>query len=74
MPIQECKSEGKPGYKYGEEGFCYIYNLGDEQSRKKAYEKASAQGRAIEVSKQQKLTQFSVKSFKLSPVKSIRIK
>ena len=26
MPIQKCTSDGKPGYKWGEEGKCYRKN------------------------------------------------
>lgn len=47
MPTQSCRREGQPGYKWGEEGFCYIYESGDENSRKSAKEKADKQGRAI---------------------------
>lgn len=47
MPIQECSSKGNPGYKYGEEGFCYTYTPGNERSRKAAKHKAYLQGIAI---------------------------
>ena len=45
--IQECFSEGKPGYRYGNEGFCYTYTPGDEKSRKAAKFKAYLQRLAI---------------------------
>lgn len=48
MPIQDCMSEGKPGYKYGEEGYCYTYTPGNEAERKEAKQKAVLQGYAIE--------------------------
>ena len=50
MPIQKCQSEGKPGYKYGNTGKCYTYDAGDENSRRKALNKARAQERAIRAS------------------------
>lgn len=48
MPIMSCRSNGKPGYKYGESGHCYTYTPGNEQSRKQARSRAAKQGRAIE--------------------------
>lgn len=47
MPTKSCRKDGKPGYKWGDEGKCYTYTSGDEESRKRAKEKADAQGRAI---------------------------
>jgi hypothetical protein len=47
MPVQDCTSGGEPGYKFGEEGFCYTYTPGNEQSRKEAKQKAYLQGVAI---------------------------
>jgi hypothetical protein len=46
MPVTECNSQGKPGFKWGEQGKCYSYEPGNEDSRKVAKEKAEAQGRA----------------------------
>lgn len=43
MPVGPCQRNGKPGHKWGEEGFCYT-GPGSEG-------KAAAQGRAIEASK-----------------------
>lgn len=46
MPIKECELEGKPGYKWGEEGKCYIHT-GSQASKKMAKKKALEQGLAI---------------------------
>lgn len=43
MPVKECQRNGKKGYKWGDQGYCYI---GED-----AYDKALAQGRAIEANK-----------------------
>ena len=48
MPIKKCNENGKPGYKYGNNGHCYTYIANDEQSRKNAVKKAAKQGVAIE--------------------------
>jgi hypothetical protein len=45
--IKKCQSNGKQGYKYGDNGRCYTYPEGDEQARKDAKQKAIAQGVAI---------------------------
>lgn len=71
MPIMNCQYGGKPGYKYGEEGFCYVYNSGNEQERKKAHNKAAAQGRAIDVNKYKKLETFKLEQIKLKSLKII---
>ncbi len=47
MPIKRCQNEGKPGYKWGDQGKCYIYNPNDESSIKDAKKSAVAQGVAI---------------------------
>lgn len=47
MPVQKCVKNGKPGYRWGKEGKCYFYTLGNKQSREKAKEKAIKQGKAI---------------------------
>lgn len=47
MPIQNCSSEGKPGFKWGDAGKCYTYTEGNESSRKDARKKAIAQGIAM---------------------------
>lgn len=55
MPVKSCQSAGKPGYKWGDKGFCYVYNLGSEESRKEAKRKAIKQGFAIGEIKQDSL-------------------
>jgi hypothetical protein len=47
MPIQSCSESGQPGYKWGDEGKCYLYNPSSESSKKEARRKALAQGIAI---------------------------
>jgi len=51
MPIKPCKKEGKPGYKYGDEGKCYPYEPGSKASRKRARKQAREQGQAIKANK-----------------------
>lgn len=46
MPVQPCQEDGKPGYKWGESGKCYIYTPGDESSMSRARASAERQGRA----------------------------
>ena len=46
MPIQRCKSHGKPGYKWGSKGTCYTYTKGNKEQQSKALAKAAAQGKA----------------------------
>ena len=48
MPVIRCSKNKKPGYKYGESGFCYTYTAGSERSRKRAKQKAHLQGASIE--------------------------
>ena len=43
MPVNSCVSGCKPGFKWGNQGHCY--------TGENAYEKAAAQGKAIESSK-----------------------
>lgn len=47
MPIKRCQSGGRPGYKWGDNGKCYIYTPGNKTSETKAKEKARTQGAAI---------------------------
>ena len=47
MPVKKCTKGNKPGYKWGDEGKCYTYEEGNEESRKRARKMAIAQGRAI---------------------------
>ena len=44
MPINSCSNNGKPGYKWGEQGMCYTYAEGNDQSMKQAKNKARLQG------------------------------
>jgi len=50
MPIITCTSDGKPGFKYGETGFCYTYE-DNEPSKEAARQAAIKQGQAIEANK-----------------------
>jgi len=50
MPVQPCRKDGKPGYRYGKSGKCYTYTPGNEKSRKSAKRKAYLQGAAIKAS------------------------
>lgn len=43
MPVQSCSDNGKPGYRFGESGFCYTYTAGNESSKKRARAKAILQ-------------------------------
>lgn len=54
MPVQRCEKDGKPGYKWGQEGFCYTYTPGDDRSELRARDKAEEQGRAIEANQNRK--------------------
>ncbi len=47
MPVKQCRKNGKPGFKWGDEGKCYTYKSGDEDDRERARKKAAQQGRAI---------------------------
>jgi len=46
MPVTRCQVDKKQGYKWGN-GACYPYKANSKESRKKAYDKALLQGRAI---------------------------
>lgn len=43
MPVKRCQRDGKPGWKWGDQGYCYI---GSD-----ARERALAQGRAIQANR-----------------------
>ena len=47
MPVQQCQEDGKPGFKWGEQGKCYTYNPTSARSKAMARLKAEAQGRAV---------------------------
>ena len=44
MPIRSCSDGDKPGYKWGDNGKCYLYTAGDEKSMEAAKMKAQMQG------------------------------
>lgn len=51
MPIKECSENKKPGWKYGNEGFCYVYEDDNpdtvEDNSMRAKKKAIKQALAI---------------------------
>ena len=47
MPVKQCQENGKPGYKWGDKGFCYTYSPYNEGPKRNAIKKAIAQGYAI---------------------------
>lgn len=47
MPIKRCSINGKPGFKWGDEGKCYTYDPDSLSERKAARKKALKQGIAI---------------------------
>jgi hypothetical protein len=47
MPVKECSSENKPGYKWGDEGKCYTYDPKNLGQKNKAKKQAIIQGIAI---------------------------
>lgn len=51
MPRKACTRDGRPGYKWGDSGYCYTYTPGDEASRNRAIARCMRQARAIEASK-----------------------
>ncbi len=55
MPVQSCTINKKAGYKYGESGKCYTYEVGDEEGRKRAKQKAYIQGAAISANTGEKM-------------------
>ena len=46
MPVKSCNENGKPGFRWGNEGKCYTYSFGDEAGKKRAKKKAIKQGLA----------------------------
>ena len=47
MPLKRCETDGRPGWKWGEQGRCYPYTKGDESSETAARKKALAQAAAM---------------------------
>jgi len=69
MPVQSCSDNGKPGYKWGEQGACYTYPKGNLAQQKKAKKKAFYQGLAIgEASNFKKLDDVDFDENKLDDV------
>ena len=50
MPIEQCRKDNKPGYRWGSSGACYTYTAGDTQGRLRARRLALRQARAIRAS------------------------
>lgn len=44
MPVKSCRSNGLPGYRWGDSGRCYTYAPGDDRARREAKRKATVQG------------------------------
>jgi hypothetical protein len=43
MPVSKCQGkDGRPGYRWGESGPCFSYQVGNEVDRKKAYARVRA--------------------------------
>ena len=70
MPVNKCSKDGKPGFKWGDSGACYIYTPGNEESIKAARKKVLAQALAIgDISKNDDLlseedVEYAIKSLK----------
>lgn len=47
MPVKQCTSNGRSGFKWGDAGKCYTYSQGDTSGMNKAKQKAHLQGAAI---------------------------
>jgi len=47
MPVERCRKDGKPGYRWCIKCKCFTYTSGDKASRERAKRKAEAQGRNI---------------------------
>lgn len=50
MPVRNCSEDGKPGYRWGDSGKCYVYTSNDPKSRERALTQARAQGLAARLS------------------------
>jgi microcompartment protein CcmL/EutN len=60
MPIRRCEETGKPGFKWGEQGKCYVYTSGDAASIRAAKEKCLQQAVAMgEMSNEQMRQQMA---------------
>jgi len=54
MPVKSCRTKGKPGFKWGDDGNCFLYTPNDKGSRKRARIRATNQGKAIKAEKGKK--------------------
>lgn len=50
MPVESCSFEGKPGFRWGNQGKCYTYTAGNESSMENARRSAQKQGLAARLS------------------------
>lgn len=55
MPVNPCSENGKPGYKWGDSGKCYLYTPNDKKSMGEAKRKATVQGIATGEYKTEKM-------------------
>jgi hypothetical protein len=56
MPLMRCQIKGKPGWKWGQQGKCYPYTLGDVKSEAAAKSKAKEQAAAIIINRSKRGT------------------
>jgi hypothetical protein len=49
--MKACSKNGKPGFKWGDNGFCYTYTPGNKESLVSAKAKCMQQAKAIEANK-----------------------
>jgi hypothetical protein len=75
MPIQNCSSNQKPGFKWGNSGKCYVYTTNNPSSRTRARNKARKQGIAEIISGfefeivEGRVTSSNVKSYAYDSIK-----
>jgi hypothetical protein len=48
VPVKRCQEDGRPGFKWGDQGKCYAYDAGSDAGRRRAKELAIRQGIAVE--------------------------
>jgi hypothetical protein len=46
MPVKSCQLDGRPGFRWGDQGKCYTYDATSDASREEARARATAQGAA----------------------------
>lgn len=51
MPVMRCRKDGKPGWKFGDSGFCYTYMSGSKRSQAVARLRAAKQGAAQHINR-----------------------